>query len=139
MSLLETTARFFEHYRRHDVDAMLSLFGPQGVIDYVPADLSGPASGAGREIWSGLIDAFPDLSNEVSALYPSADGRTVTAEVVISGTQAKDAFGIENKGGRYSLPHVFILHGNERDRIMKMTAYWDNAKWYSQLGKMRLD
>ncbi|OKO72383.1 hypothetical protein AC629_38160 [Bradyrhizobium sp. NAS80.1] len=139
MALIDTTRQFFDRYRQHDVEGMLTLFGPGGRIDYYPAELTGAATEAGRKIWSGLIDVFPDLSNEIGGVYPSADGRTVTAEVRISGTQAKDGFGISNKGRRYDLPHVFIVHGDELDRIVAMKAYWDNAAWFRMLGKTSLD
>lgn len=138
MTLAETTQRFFDRYRRRDVDGMLALFAPGGTIHYYPAGLAGPAPEAGRGIWSGLIDVFPDLSNAITGLYPSADGRTVTAEVVISGTQAKDGFGIPNLSRRYDLPHVFIVHGDETGAIEDMKAYWDNAAWFRMLGKASL-
>ena len=57
----------------------------------------------------------------------------------ISGTQAKDGFGIVNKGRRYDLPHVFIIHGDERNQIVVMKAYWDNAAWFQMLGRTSLD
>ncbi|MGX1500141.1 hypothetical protein ACSSV1_005206 [Labrenzia sp. MBR-25] len=62
----------------------------------------------------------------------------MTVEPTISGTQSKDAFGIENKGLRHVLPHVFILQSDEPSRIRHMVASWDNADWYSQPGSARL-
>lgn len=138
MSLIDTAEQFFTHYSNRDVDAMVSLFTDDGTINYYPADLRGRASEAGRGIWGALIDVFPDLTNEVTATYGSADGKSVTVEVTISGTQSKDAFGIKNKGLHYVLPHVFIVHGDEQNRIKHMAAYWDNAGWYSQLGRSHL-
>lgn len=138
MNTLETTRAFFDRYRRHDVDAMVELFAANGTIDYIPAGVAGPASEAGRAIWSALIDAFPNLTNDVTAIYVADHGRIVTAEVTIGGTQAKDAFGIENQGLSYSLPHVFIVHGNEDGEIIAMKAYWDNASWYTSLGRTNL-
>lgn len=139
MEIAATVEAFFDHYRSHDVEGMLSQFSPSGTIDYLPAKLSGPATVAGKQIWEALIETFPDLTNEVTATYPSADGRFVVAEVMISGTQAKDGFGIANQGKAYRLPHVFIVKGNEDGRIASMRAYWDNAEWYRQLGKVALD
>lgn len=139
MALIDTVHQFFLRYRRHDVDGMVQLFAPGGTISYFPAELVGPATDAGRMIWTALIDVFPDLSNEITHLFPSADGRTVAVEVKISGTQAKDGFGIVNIGRRYDLPHVFIIDGNELGQIVSMKAYWDNAAWFKMLGKTSLD
>lgn len=33
---------------------------------------------------------------------------------------------------------VFIVHGDERDRIVSMSAYWDNAAWFTMLSKTSL-
>jgi hypothetical protein len=98
-----------------------------------------PADETGRKIWAGLIDGFPDLTNEVTAVHVGDEGRTVTAEVTISGTQARDAFGIENKSRFFSLPHVFIVQTNDRCEITSMKAYWDNATWFAALGKTTLN
>ncbi|GBQ65401.1 hypothetical protein AA103196_1122 [Ameyamaea chiangmaiensis NBRC 103196] len=112
MSLLKTVESFFEAYRRKDIDAMLGCFSDHGTINYIPAGLDGPARDKGVAIWSGLMDVFPDQTNEITALYSGDDGRSVTVEVMISDTQAKDGFGIPNQGKRYALPHAFIRTGS---------------------------
>lgn len=80
------------------------------------------------------IDVFPDLSNTITGLYLSEDGRRVTAEALISGTQAKDGFGIPNLSPRYEPQHVFIIHGSAAG-IEDMKAYWDNAARFHMLGE----
>ncbi|OUI87408.1 nuclear transport factor 2 family protein [Acetobacter tropicalis] len=138
MSLSKTVETFFESYRRKDIDAMLGCFSDHGMINYIPAGLDGPARDKGVAIWSGLMDVFPDLTNEITALYSGDDGRSVTVEVMISGTQAKDGFGIPNQGKRYALPHAFIITGSTEGAIDRMTAYWDNAAWFTMLGRTTL-
>lgn len=138
MSLATTVGTFFDAYRRQEVDAMLACFSDKGTIHYIPAGVKGPAHQQGVAIWTGLIDVFPDLTNRIMALYVGDDGRSVTVEVMISGTQAKDGFGIPNLGKRYELPHAFIITGSPDGGIDRMTAYWDNASWFTMLGRTSL-
>jgi ketosteroid isomerase-like protein len=70
------------------------------------------------------------------------DEWNVAAEVMISGTQRKDlAYGqvrIPSQGKHYELPHAFLLRINESGLVTEVAAYWDNASFYSQLGKTTL-
>jgi putative intracellular protease/amidase len=68
MTTLEATHRFFEHYCRQDVDAMVGLFTENGTIDYIPAAMAGLAAETGRKVWTGLIEGFLDLTNEITAV-----------------------------------------------------------------------
>ena len=106
---------------------------------YIPMGSQGEgrAREAGKTIWSGLIDSFPDLRVTVQSLF--GDDRHVAAEVVIGGTQQKDFLQIPNRGKHYELPHAFLLQVNDRGQLAGITAYWDNASFYSQLGKMTLE
>lgn len=137
-SALDVAQHFFSRYQERNLEEMLACFSPEGRIDYLPIALEGPAEEVGRFVWSALMDTFPDLSNEVTAAYPGVDGHTVVVEVTISGTQARDAFGIPNQGRRFVLPHVFIIQTDNRQQILRMKAYWDNAAWFSALGRTRL-
>lgn len=130
---------FFDRYRNQDVAAMIALFEPGGTIEYVPFALEGPVEEVGPDSWGTLIDAFPDLSNDVHSITESADGRTAFVDVSISGTQAKDAFGVPNLGRGYAVRHLFVLETDTEGDITRVTAFWDNADWYRQLGKTSLD
>jgi hypothetical protein len=70
------------------------------------------------------------------------DEWNVAAEVMIGGTQRKDlAYGqvrIPSQGKHYELPHAFLLRINESGLVTEVAAYWDNASFYSQLGKTTL-
>jgi hypothetical protein len=61
----------------------------------------------------------------------------------IGGTQRKDLiYGqvrIPSQGKHYELPHAFLLQIDESGLIKEVAAYWDNASFYSQLGKTTLD
>ncbi|AOZ04236.1 hypothetical protein BKK81_33125 (plasmid) [Cupriavidus sp. USMAHM13] len=133
MSQIEIVKAFFARYREHDINGMLAMFSQDARIDYVPMRLEGPAGEAGKTIWRGLMDGFPDLSNQVTAVYGDDDQRTVIAEVTITGTQARDVLGIASRGQSFSLPHVFIVRMDTDGRIEFMRAYWDSAAFYAAL------
>ncbi|MGF1553592.1 MAG: nuclear transport factor 2 family protein [Paracoccaceae bacterium] len=134
----DNARRFFELYDAHEVEAMVDLFAEDGTVAYVPLGAEGPVEEVGRQSWSGLIDAFPDLANEVRTIRETADGRFAYVDVDISGTQARDAFGIENEGKAYAVRHLFVVGVDEDGAITEMTAFWDNASWYRQLGRTEL-
>jgi steroid delta-isomerase-like uncharacterized protein len=138
---------FFDAYRRHDVEAMVDACADNANFRYVPAEVmrkqrvvrgDGKVRGVGKTWWSSLIDAFPDLTNDVNWIGINDDGN-IAAEVTISGTQAK-AFGtLANSGKRYGLVHLFLFHVNREGLIDDIVAYWDTADWYRQLGRLECD
>ncbi|WP_298838474.1 nuclear transport factor 2 family protein [uncultured Roseobacter sp.] len=130
---------FFDRYRAQDVPAMIELFRPEGVVEYIPFGLAGPVEEISLGSWAVLIDAFPDLSNEVHSISEDAAGTRAFVDVSISGTQAKDTFGIVNQGRSYDLRHMFVIEVDDAGQIIHVTAFWDNADWYRQLGRTQID
>ena len=128
----------FARYDDRDVPAMVALFEPAGVVEYVPFALQGPVEEVGPGSWGVLIDAFPDLRNRINAIREADGGRTAVVDANIMGTQAKDAFGVTNRGHAYDLRHLFIVETNDAGRIVRLTGFWDNADFYRQLGKSDL-
>lgn len=137
----EAAKKFFDAYRARDVDAMAQLFTQDATFAYVPFGDAGTGNvlEKGVPVWRTLIDTFPNLRNEVKAVWEDKSGRAAFVDVYIGGKQAKDGFGIPNKGQDYWLRHLFVLDTNEAGQITKITSYWDNATWYTQLGKTSLD
>lgn len=135
----ETVARdFFAHYNDQNVPAMIDLFVDGGIVEYVPLHLEGPATDVGPASWGVLIDAFPDLHNEIGSVTVSADGRQAFVDVMIGGTQQKDTFGITNQGKAYWLRHLFAFTTDANGKIERVTSFWDSVDWYTQLGKTSL-
>ncbi|MEM8795820.1 MAG: nuclear transport factor 2 family protein [Pseudomonadota bacterium] len=132
-------AELFDLYRDQDVPGMIQLFKPQGTVEYVPFGLSGPVEEIGPGSWGVLIDSFPDLSNTVRSITGDETGRKAYVDVDISGTQAKEAFGVPSKGNAYTLRHLFLIETDEDGLVTNMTAFWDNVDWYRQLGKAEID
>lgn len=146
MAATDTVEAFFEAYRDHDVDRMVDLCTESAAFRYVPFEVwlrqrviraDERVRTVGKPLWTALIDAFPDLTNEITSISADDSGN-VAVEVTIGGTQAKDFGAIRSQGARYDLPHVFLFHVDD-DRIDRMVAYWDTADWYEQLGKVEVD
>jgi steroid delta-isomerase-like uncharacterized protein len=135
---VERARSFFAAYDAHDVDRMLAQLSDDAELRYVPMGDQGQgrAREVGKTIWSGLIDAFPDLHVSVQSVF--GDDGHAAAEVVIGGTQWRDFLDIPSQGKHYELPHAFLLEVDERGRISAIEAFWDNASFYSQLGKSAL-
>ena len=136
---IDAAKSLFNFYNAHDVNRMLSLCTDDAQLRYVPMSKQGEGKirEVGKAIWSGLIDAFPDLRVRLESAF--ADQQNVAAEVMIGGTQKKDFLNVPNQNRHYDLPHAFLLKIGDRGLITGITAYWDNASFYSQLGKNTLD
>lgn len=138
---------FFNAYRNHDTHGMVDLCTDTADFSYVPLEIwgkqrvirgDGKVAALGRPLWEGLINSFPDLSNEVHSITASEEGQ-VAAVVSIGGTQEKAWGPIAPAGRKYWEPHAFIFDVNEDDKIESITSYWDNASIYRQLGHMEVD
>jgi len=138
---------FFDAYREHDVERMADLCDDTARFRSVPFELwrkqrvirgYGKVSTVGKILWTGLIEAFPNLTNEVTKIISGDDGRAA-AEVVISGTQAKDWGSIRSRGRSFRSPHLFVFRVNDDEKIADITSYSDNASVRIQLGCVEID
>jgi len=138
---------FFDAYREHDVERMVGLCDDMAGYRSVPFELwrkqrvirgDGKITTIGKILWTGLIEAFPDLTNEVTKIISGNDGH-VAAEVVICGTQAKDWGSIRSRGQSFRSPHLFVFQINDDKKIADITSYSDNASVRTQLGCVEID
>lgn len=138
---------FFDAYRRHDVDAMVEHCTDNASFNYVPYEAwgkqrvlrgDGKVRTVGKTIWAGLINSFPDLTNEVKSICGNDKGEVV-AEVVIGGKQARAWANTANRGQAYAEPHLFILTVTPDGLIDEVTCYWDNSGISRQLGHLEVD
>jgi ketosteroid isomerase-like protein len=146
-SAARIVTEFFDRYRAHDVNGMAGLCSITADFSYVPVEIwgkqrvlrgDGKVGTIGKPLWTGLINAFPDLSNTVHTIAASDDG-DVVAEVDIEGTQQL-AWGLIKPAGRhYCEPHLFIFHVGEDMLIDSITAYWNDASISQQLGHEEVD
>lgn len=142
-----TTHRFFEAFSDHDVDAMVDMCAEDADFSSVPFEMwgrqrvlrgDGKVCTIGKPIWKGYIGAFPDLKHDVVSVVASQDG-DIAAEVQVTGTQAGDWGPIAAKNMTFSEPNMFLMKINSQGRISSVTAYWNNASMYQQLGHFEVD
>ena len=91
-----TVLGFFDAHRHHNVARMAGCCADGAEFSYVPVEWwgkqrvvrgDGTVGTVGKALWTGLFEAFPDVTNEVTSLVADGDGN-VAAEVVVSGTQS---------------------------------------------------
>ncbi|HVZ37095.1 MAG TPA: nuclear transport factor 2 family protein [Polyangiaceae bacterium] len=138
---------FFEAYRAHDIESMVSLCSDGADFHYVPFEIwgkqrvlrgDGKVRGIGKVLWTGLIESFPDLTNEVTSIHADRAGH-VAAEVTIRGTQAKVWGSIDSLGRGFSLRHLFLFGVGDSGLIHAVSAYWDSADLHRLLGRIEID
>lgn len=144
---IDVVQRFFDAYRARDVEAMVDACSERAELHYVPFEAwgkqrvlrgDGNVRTIGKVLWTGLIESFPDLTNEVTSIYAD-DAGGVAAEVVIRGTQAKVWSNIDSQGQPFAERHLFLFRVGESARIEKISAYWDGAGMNRQLGRVEVD
>lgn len=138
---------FFIRYRARDVNGMADLCAINASLSYVPVEIwgkqrvvrgDGTVGTIGKPLWTGLLTAFPDLTNTVHTITANDDG-DVVAEVDIEGTQQLAWGLIRPAGQHYCEPHLFIFHVGEDLLIDSMTGYWNDAGISQQLGHEEVD
>ena len=134
LSLKNACVEFMFAYQQRNVEKMLSFCNEDGEVWFTPLGEGGKGKigELGRGLWTALIDAFPDIDNTVDATI-AEDGESIRCQVVISGTQAKDFAGIENKGKKFDSDHIFIFHLDGQNKIDRMHISWDHADFQRQL------
>ena len=146
-SAAAVVTKFFDRYRAHDVNGMADLCSINAGFSYVPVEMwgkqrvlraDGTVGTIGKPLWTGLVTAFPDLTNTVHTLTANDDG-DVVAEVDIGGTQQLAWALTKPAGGHYSEPHLFIFRIGEDLLIEAITAYWNDASMSQQLGHEEVD
>lgn len=138
---------FFRRYREHDIDGMVDLFTVNADFSYPAYEIwgkqrvlrgDGKVRTVGKPIWTGFIEAFPDLTNVVHSIEANDDG-DVVARIDIGGTQQLVWGFITPLGRAYAEPHLFIFHVGGDGLIDSVSAYWDNAGICRQLGHNEVD
>ncbi|MDN5933071.1 MAG: nuclear transport factor 2 family protein [Pseudonocardia sp.] len=144
---IEVVTEFFAAYRRRDVEAMVDLCTDNADFSYPPFEVwakqrvmrgDGKVRTIGKVIWSGLINSFPNLGNDIHHIDGNDNGDVAVA-CDITGTQQSAWAFIAPQGGSIVAPHLFILHVDADGLIDSIRAYWDNASVCSQLGHLEVD
>lgn len=135
LSMKNTCVEFMFAYQQKNIDKMMRLCNPNGIIHFTPLGEQGKGKigELGKTIWSSLIDCFPDIDNTLDAAV-AEDEHTVRCQVMIRGTQAKDFADVPNKGLHFDSDHIFIFHLNDENKIDEVDITWNHADFKRQLG-----
>ena len=135
LSLKNACVSFMFAYQQRNVEKMLSFCNPEGKVFFKPLGDAGKGKigELGRDIWTSLIDCFPDIDNTVDAAI-AEDGDAVRTQVVIRGTQDKDFAGITSKRKKFDSDHIFIFRLNNAGKIDRIEISWDHEDFQRQLG-----
>lgn len=134
LSLKSKCIEFLLAYQQRNVDRMLACCSLDGSIDFTPLGDQGKGKihVLGKTIWTGLIDAFPDIDNTLdAAIAEGAD--QVRCQVLINGTQAKEFAGIPSLGKRFDSDHIFVFRLGEDQKIQSISVNWDHSDFQRQL------
>lgn len=139
--------RFFDAYRRHDVHAMAEMCTDNADFSYAPYEVwgkqrvlrgDGKVKTVGKALWSGFINSFPDLYNEVHEVDANDRGDVIVT-CDIGGTQ-QIAWGFaESHNKPFREPHLFVFHVDTTGLIDNVRAYWNDASINRQLGHLEVD
>ena len=135
LGLKNKCVEFMFAYQQKNVAKMLSCCTPDATIEFLPLGPGGKGkvSELGKQIWTGLIDSFPDLDNTVDAAI-AEDNDVVRCQVVIRGTQKKDFADIKSYGKHFESDHIFIFRLTDNDLIEHITVEWNHDNLKEQLG-----
>ena len=93
----QAVGSFFDAYRAHDVDRMVDLCDEMAAFRSVSFEVrrrqrvirgDGKVRTIGKIVWAGLIEAFPDLANEVMNIISDNNGN-VAAEVRLGASRQR--------------------------------------------------
>ena len=126
----ETVRAYYEAMDNRDVDAMVAMWGDEGVEDVVPIGVIRGRDEL-REFLSGLFAAMPDARTTIIRLIASE--QDCALEWRLEGTFDGAAFlGIEPTGSRVELREVSVVDLKDGE-IVGITAYFDGASYARQI------
>ncbi|MBT1689809.1 nuclear transport factor 2 family protein [Dawidia soli] len=130
-----TCIEFFSAYQEMDIERMLNLCTPESIVYFEPLDQAGTGlvHELGKNIWTALMDCFPDLDNTVTSLEWIEAQHAVKCRVSIFGTQRKDFAGIPAHGLRFDSEHIFIFKFDDLSHVTELRVLWDHDKFVQQL------
>lgn len=124
-----------EHVRlenAHDLDGLMSTFGPSGFYDDEPWAEHHQGLDAVRSYYQDFVRASPDFHIEVKRHHITDDG--IVLEVQLTGTHSGAWRGLPATGRRFNFPLCAFFTFDEGDRLAGERIYYDRATVLQQLG-----
>ncbi len=134
LSIKNACIAFMFAYQQKNLDKMLSLCDPDGIVEFMPLGEAGRGKigELGKAIWGLLMECFPDIDNTLDAAV-AEDEHTVRCQVVIRGTQAKDFADVKNEGKHFDSDHIFIFRLSNNNIIEHIQVNWNHEDFKRQL------
>jgi steroid delta-isomerase-like uncharacterized protein len=127
---------YYEAMDNRDVDAMVALWGDEGVEDVVPIGVLRGRDEL-RSFMSDLFAAIPDARTTITRVI--AGEQDCAVEWRLEGTfDGAGLMGIEPTGSRVELREVSIVELRDGE-IVGITAYFDGNSFARQIGMLPAD
>jgi len=114
----------------HDVDRTMATLTESPDYKFNDEEFAGHESV--REFYTDVFQGFPDMHYEVVGRY--ANDEAIMQEVIMTGTQTNEFWGIPASGRRIQVPVCAIFLFDENDRITGERIYLDVTLFLRQLG-----
>jgi steroid delta-isomerase-like uncharacterized protein len=124
----------WEAENRHDPDGVVASFSGRRASYDIPAfgpDGERPDASSVRELWEGMLTAFPDFHIDPGPMLHGDNH--IFVEVRATGTQAEEFAGIPATGRSFDLPRVANLFEFEGDELVCERVYIDVGDMARQL------
>ncbi len=131
MELPQIINTYIDTFNRHDLDAWLATFAPDG--SYNDPTTTQPLSGqALKDHFGGVLTRFPDVILETVALH------AITADLVVwrwvmRGTNTGSSPGLPPTGRRLNLPGCEFIEVRQ-GLVQRVEGYFDRLSLREQLG-----
>ena len=116
----------------HDLDGVLSTFGPDARYEDTPWNDTRIGRDQVRAYYADIMHAVPDLQIDVKHCHVT--GENIVLEVVIRGHQQASWRGLPATGRRVEVPLCGIYSFDDADRLRGERIYYDRALVLRQLG-----
>jgi len=124
-----------EHVRfenAHDLDGLMSTFGPSGFYDDAPWSERHEGLDGVRSYYQTMLRAAPDFHIEVKRRHVAEE--CVVLEVELTGTHLGAWRGLPATGRRFDFPLCAVYTFDEQDRLAGERIYYDRITVLRQLG-----
>lgn len=124
-----------EHVRfenQHDLDGIMSTFGPEAHYEDLPEEAHHRGYDAVRGFYGELLRVVPDLHLDIRRRHAASEA--IVLEVVIRGRHLGTWRGLPPTGRQLEFPLCGVFTFDEADRLAGERIYFDRATVLAQLG-----
>jgi predicted ester cyclase len=136
MNLHELVDRQFDNYNAHDVDAIIAVYHPAGIIRS-PMYPSGAGIDEHREALRSVFGAFDDARFDAELLV--VERQRVSVEFRVAGTHTgplriPGIRSFEATRHPFSIRGMLVQEFDATSKVLAERAYWDTTTLLTQLG-----